>query len=161
LTRETLPWAGRKTILRPGTKNRAEQRPILVVPERFLLPESCCWSDNTANLHKQRRIREQWGVAVPLRLRPDMNLPPPFKPGPVAVCPQGQRVQWLGYEMADDRHWFGVSGVESLCPWCWRQVSCPRQFAYEPAAHEIWTDPLASRVSRQLLQQARSWIQRG
>lgn len=113
------------------------------------------------NLQKQRRIREQWGVAVVLRLRPDMNLQPPFEPGPVAMCPQGQRLEWLGYEVADHLHWFGVSEVEPLCRWCWQQASCPRQFAYEPAAHEILFGriPLASRVSRQLLQQARSWVE--
>ena len=113
------------------------------------------------NLQKQRRIREQWGVAVVLRLRPDMNLQPPFEPGPVAVCPQGQRLEWLGYEGADHLHWFGVSEVDPLCRWCWQQASCPRQFAYEPAAHEILFGriPLASRVSRQLLQQARSWVE--
>jgi len=113
------------------------------------------------NLQKQRRIREQWDVAVVTRLRPDMNLPPPFEPGPVAVCAQGQRLEWLGYEVADQLHWFGVNESQRLCPWCWQQASCPRQFSYAPAAHEILFGriPLASRVSRQLLRQARSWIE--
>ena len=125
------------------------------------LPQIVVGDKAYINLQMQRRIREQWEVAVVTRLRADMNLPPPFEPGPVAVCAQGQRLEWLGYEVADQLHWFGASEIQPLCPWCWQQASCPRQFAYAPAAHEILFGriPLASRVSHQLLRQARSWIE--
>lgn len=60
----------------------------------------------------QRDLRQRWGVGVLTRLRPDMNLIAPFEPGPVAVCAQGQRLEWLGYEAGDHLHWFGVRAPE-------------------------------------------------
>jgi hypothetical protein len=41
------------------------------------------------------------------------------------------------------------------------QSSCPQQFSFAPSAHEILygTIPLSSRVSEQLLRQARSWVE--
>jgi hypothetical protein len=47
------------------------------------------------------------------------------------------------------------------CPHCWEASACPRQFSYEPQAHEILlgTVPLASRVAQRLLKQTRPWIE--
>ncbi len=113
------------------------------------------------SLERQRQIREQWQVAVLTKLRPDMKLVEPFESGPQAVCRQGQRLEWLGYEPADQLHWFGVTAARSLCAFCWEQSRCPRQFSYAPGEHEILFGllPLASRVAQRLLRQARPWIE--
>jgi hypothetical protein len=109
----------------------------------------------------QRDRRQHLAVGVLTRLRPDMKLIAPFESGPVAVCAQGQRLDWLGYEARDRRHWFGVREPEALCACCWGASRCPRQFSYAPEAHEILlgTVPLASRVAQRLLQQVRPWIE--
>lgn len=113
------------------------------------------------NQAAQRELRQHWGVGVLTRLRPDMNLVVPFESGPVAVCAQGQRLEWLGYEARDRLHWFGVRAPAALCACCWEASRCPRQFSYAPEAHEILfgTVPLASPVAQRLLQQVRPWIE--
>lgn len=113
------------------------------------------------NLQTQRRIREQWRVAVVTKLRPDMKLPEEFDPGPVMTCEQGQRLEWLGLHEVEQRHWFGVIDPNPLCARCWQQSSCPREFSFAPGEHEILygTIPLSSRVAQRLLWQARSWIE--
>lgn len=109
----------------------------------------------------QREIRQRLGVGVLTKLRPDMNLIKPFEPGPVAVCAQGQPLSWLGLEARDQLHWFGVTDPDPLCPWCWSQGACARQFSYSPATHEILFGqiPLASGVARRLLEKVRPWIE--
>lgn len=113
------------------------------------------------NLKVQRDLRERLGVGVLTKLRPDMNLIPPFEPGPVAVCAQGQPLSWLGLEAADQLHWFGVTETSPLCPQCWEQTTCARQFSYSPATHEILFGqiPLASHTARRLLEKVRPWIE--
>lgn len=109
----------------------------------------------------QQKIREQLDVAVLTKLRPDMNLIAPFESGPVAVCPQGQLLSWLGLETHDQLHWFGVTAKDALCLQCWEQSHCPRQFSYSPSTHEILFGkiPLASLVARRLLEKTRPWIE--
>ena len=113
------------------------------------------------NQQTQRHLREQWRVAVVTKLRPDMRLPKEFDPGPVLKCPQGQRLEWLGLDEAEQLHWFGVADPHPLCAWCWQQHTCPREFSFPPHAHEILygTIPLSSRVAQQLLGRARPWIE--
>lgn len=113
------------------------------------------------NQHTQRRLREQWRVAVVTKLRPDMTLPKPFVPGPVLQCVQGQPLEWLGLDESEQRHWFGVTRTDPLCHWCWQAQSCPREFSFAPSEHEILfgSIPLSSRVAQRLLGQARSWIE--
>ena len=125
------------------------------------VPDVVVGDKSYIHLEVQKRIREQWGVAVLTRLRADMKLVFPFEPGPQAVCPQGQPLEWLGYEAADQLHWFGVTAVQPLCPWCWQQADCPRQFSHAPSEHEILLGrlPLASRVAQRLLRQVRPWIE--
>jgi hypothetical protein len=125
------------------------------------LPDLVVGDMGYISLAVQRDIRRRWGVGVLTRLRPDMNLVEPFESGPVAVCPQGQRLEWWGYEAGDQLHWFGVSEAEPLCLRCWEQSRCGRQFSYPPDAHEILFGlvPLASRVARRLLDQTRPWIE--
>ncbi len=113
------------------------------------------------NLKTHQEIRELWNVAVVTKLRADMKLVPPFEAGPLAVCPQGQKIEWLGYEAGDQEHWFGVRAAEPLCASCWEQSHCLRQFSYPAARHEILLGllPLASQTAQQLLKQARPWIE--
>ena len=125
------------------------------------LPDFVVGDMGYISLAVQRDIRRRWGVGVLTRLRPDMNLIAPFEPGPVAVCPQGQRLEGLGREARDQLHWFGVCDPEPLCPHCWEQSRGARQFSYAADTHEILlgTVPLASRVARRLLDQTRPWIE--
>ena len=113
------------------------------------------------NLAVQRRVRERLGIAVLTKLRPDMRLIAPFESGPVAVCPQGQRLSWLGLEERDQLHWFGVLEEGGLCVRCWERSRCAGQFSFAPAAHEILFGriPLASRVAEILLNKVRPWIE--
>lgn len=112
-------------------------------------------------LHRQRRLRENLRVALVTKLKPGMILPEEFEDTFTMTCEQGQRLQWLELRETEQLHWFGVTDPNPLCPWCWQQSSCPRQFSFPPSAHEIMfgTIPLSSPVARQLLRQARSWIE--
>lgn len=125
------------------------------------LPDIVVGDMGYVGLEVQRKIREQLGVAVLTKLKSDMNLIRPFEPGPVAVCPQGQPLSWLGLETRDQLHWFGVAAADTLCPQCWEQSRCPRQFSYAPVTHEILFGriPLASPVARRLLEKVRPWIE--
>jgi hypothetical protein len=113
------------------------------------------------NLSVQKFIREQWQIGVLTKLRPDMKLNRRFEPGPKAVCHQGQRLQWLGYEGQDRLHWFGVTPGPVLCEQCWEGSSCPRQFAHAPEEHEILfgSIPLSSSVAQKLLSEVRAWAE--
>jgi hypothetical protein len=109
----------------------------------------------------KRALRERWQIAVVTRLKANMRLVPPFESPERAVCAQGQRLEWLGYEAADQLHWFGVSDPESLCPWCWEASQCARQFSYRPEEHETLLGllPMNTQASQRLLQQVRPWIE--
>jgi hypothetical protein len=109
----------------------------------------------------KRVCRQRWHVAVVTHLRSDMKLVPPFVSETEAVCPQGQSLQWLGYQAADDLHWFGPTPPAQLCSCCWQASDCPRQFAYTPAAHETLLGllPLSTQPARRLLKQVRPWIE--
>lgn len=113
------------------------------------------------NIERQRQIRERMNVAVITKLRPDMNLPDEFDPGPIMTCEQGQKLEWLGLEHRDQLHWFGVRENDPLCSRCWQHSSCPRQFSFSPKQHEILYGliPLSSRVAQTLLSRARPWIE--
>ncbi|HEV2330221.1 MAG TPA: hypothetical protein VGY56_15670 [Verrucomicrobiae bacterium] len=125
------------------------------------LPDIVVGDMGYISLEEQRKIRERLGVTVITKLRPDMKLIAPFEPGPVAVCPQGQVLTWLGLERRDQLHWFGVTAVDPLCERCWEQSHCARQFSYQPSAHEILFGqiPLASSVAKILLEKVRPWIE--
>jgi hypothetical protein len=109
----------------------------------------------------KRRCREQWRVAVVTHLRSDMKLVAPFLSEQEAACPQGEPLQWLGYDVREDRHWFGVPLPGELCRVCWQASTCPREFAYAPAAHETLLGllPLNTQPAQRLLQQVRPWIE--
>ena len=113
------------------------------------------------NLHTQRRLREEMGVALVTKLKPNMILPEEFENIYTMTCEQGQVLRWLELREMDQLHWFGVIDEEPLCNYCWQRSSCPREFSFAPSAHEIayGTIPLSSRVGQRLLRQARSWIE--
>jgi hypothetical protein len=125
------------------------------------LPDIVVGDMGYIGLEMQRKIRERLGVTFITKLRPDMNLIAPFETGPVAVCPQGQALSWLGLEKRDQLHWFGVTATDPLCGKCWEQSRCARQFSYPPSAHEILFGqiPLASPVAKILLEKVRPWIE--
>jgi len=109
----------------------------------------------------KRWCREHWRVAVVTHLRSDMKLVAPFVSEREATCEQGQSLQWLGYDVQDDLHWFGASPAAELCCRCWQASACPRQFAYAPAVHETLLGllPLNTLAAQRLLQQVRPWIE--
>jgi len=109
----------------------------------------------------KRRCREQWRVAGVTHLRSDMKLVAPFLREQDVACPQGEPWPWLGYDVREDRHWFGVVPPGELCRVCWQASTCPREFAYAPAAHEtrLGLLPLNPQPAQRLLQQVRPWIE--
>ena len=110
---------------------------------------------------KKKLCRECWRVAVVTHLRSDMKLVEPFVAEKQAACPQGEPLQWLGYDVREDRQWFGVGESPRLCHLCWQASQCPRQFAYPPAAHETLLGllPLNTLAAQRLLRQVRPWIE--
>ena len=100
-------------------------------------------------------------MAVVTHLRSDMKLVAPFVSETEATCAQGQSLQWLGYDVRDELHWFGAAPPAELCSRCWEASACPRQFAYAPAAHETLLGllPLNTLAAQRLLQQVRPWIE--
>ena len=114
------------------------------------------------NLETQRRLREHLRIGVITRLPANYDLKKEIEPALRLQCLQGQKLQWLGLRENEQLHWFGVSpDPELLCPWCWQQSSCPREFCFPAADHEIvlGTIPLSTPVARRLLRQSRSWIE--
>jgi hypothetical protein len=109
----------------------------------------------------KRQLRETRRIAVVTRIKENMLLVPPFESCERAACEQGQRLEWLGYEAADQLHWFGVTDPDPLCQWCWQAAQCPRQFSHSPAEHEtlLGLIPMNTRASQRLLQQVRPWIE--
>ena len=106
-------------------------------------------------------LRQSRQIAVVTRLKENMRLVAPFESPEQAVCGQGQRLEWLGYEATDQLHWFGVADPDALCCRCWEASRCARQFSYPPAAHETLLGllPMNTRLSQRLLKQARPWIE--
>jgi hypothetical protein len=114
------------------------------------------------NLAAQRRLREQMQIGVITKLPANYDLPKQIEPALRLQCVEGQTLQWLGLRENEQLHWFGVAPEPApLCPWCWRQSSCPREFSFAPSDHEIvlGTIPLNSQVARRLLRQSRSWTE--
>jgi hypothetical protein len=109
----------------------------------------------------KRLCRERWRVAFVTHLRSDMKLAAPFVNETEATYPQGQSLQWLGYDVKEDRRWFGPKPPIEFCSICWQASDCPHQFAYAPAAHETLLRllPLKTLAARRLLHQVRPWIE--
>jgi hypothetical protein len=140
----------------------------LLVPTVHYCQRRWSWSPNyiVADMgylgtESKRQCRERWRVAVVTHLRSDMRPVAPFISEREVTCHQGQSLQWLGYDLKDDLHWFGVSSPAELCVRCWEVSHCPRQFAYAPAVHETLLGllPLNTLPAQRLLQQVRHWIE--
>jgi hypothetical protein len=165
---------------------RAHQSSVLLIPvstwaapahlpEGYLLKPSIhyCWRrfqwrpdivvGDLGYIHGQtkREIRQTWKVAVVTKMKAGMSIIAPFESTQRVVCPQGQPLQWLEYSSEEDRHCFGVRAPQPLCDQCWEVSRCSREFDYAPAHHETLLGllPLSTLPARQLLQQARSWIE--
>jgi hypothetical protein len=113
------------------------------------------------DLPQQRRLREELHVAFVTRLRADMHLVAPYTAAAVPRCHQGQRLEWLGYEEASAQQWFGAAAPAETCLWCWEKATCPREFAFAAASHEILLGlvPHASWLAKHLTQKVRPWIE--
>ena len=109
----------------------------------------------------KKTCREQWQVAVITHIRKNMNLVAPFESERRATCPQGQSLQWLGYDWREARHRFGPTETRSLCAICWEQSQCLQRFEYSAADHETLLGllPLCTRSAQHLLKQMRPWIE--
>jgi hypothetical protein len=145
---------GEVLFLEPSIRDllrRLDFAPSLIVADKAYI-----------NLSTQKRLREQFHVGVLTRLPLNYALPKKLEPAVMLRCVQGQRLQWLGLHEAEQLHWFGVPDEEdTLCPRCWENQSCPRQFSFEPAEHEIvlGTIPVNTQLAEKLLRQSRSWIE--
>jgi hypothetical protein len=113
------------------------------------------------NLNVQRRLREELQICLITRLRPDMHLVDPYSTDGIPRCPQGQQLHWLGFDEASQEQWFGVKTPKPLCASCWQCHSCPREFAYAAADHEILLGqvPQASWLAKHLREKVRPWIE--
>ena len=109
----------------------------------------------------KQAARTGWQSAVVTKLRADMKLLPPYVTAVQVECPQGQPLEWWEYEPASGQQWFRAPASAECCPRCWEAARCPRHFGYAVGQHETLFGliPLASRVSRRLLQQVRPWIE--
>lgn len=114
------------------------------------------------NLETQQRLREQYHTGLLTYLPANYDLPEKVRPALLLRCHQGQKLRWLGLRQDEQLHWFGVDGDrELLCPYCWEQSSCAREFCFAPADHELalGTIPLGTPTARRLLKQSRGWIE--
>jgi hypothetical protein len=125
------------------------------------LPEWVVGDMAYISLATQRRIREEMGVAVITRMRPDMRLMEPYSGKGVPRCHQGQPLQWLHYDREGQEQWFGAALPHDLCTWCWEQARCPREFAYPAARHEILFGqvPYGSWLAEHLNKRVRPWVE--
>jgi hypothetical protein len=109
----------------------------------------------------KKEIRQRWGVAVVTKMKPDMNIIEPFDSWNRLSCPQGQPLQWLGYEASDQHHWFGPRPGRQLCGQCWDASHCLREFSYPASRHETLLGllPLNTSAAQRVLHQVRAWIE--
>ena len=105
--------------------------------------------------------RKKWRVAVITHTRQNMKMVPPFESETTIACPQGQPLQWLGYDWRAGQHEFGPAEPPLFCEVCWEQSQCCRRFDYPPSAHETLLGllPLCTRSAQHVLQKMRPWIE--
>lgn len=105
--------------------------------------------------------RQRWNTAVLTHLREDQLFVPPFEDETRVYCPQGQALQWLGYDPHEQTHGFGVREPATLCACCWEASSCLREFVYPAKTQETLLGrlPLCTRAAQTLLKGVRPWIE--
>jgi hypothetical protein len=91
------------------------------------LPDLVVADMASMHLAMQRRMREELGVGILTRLRPDLDVSKALESGVTMRCRQGQKLEWLGLHEAERWHWFAVRDAQPLCPWCWEQSQCPKE----------------------------------
>lgn len=145
------------------------------VPEGYLLKPSLRYSierldcrpdivvGDMGYIHQEtkRHCRTQWKVAVLTKLKADMKAHCDYLEDQPLRCPQGQRLAWLGYDDQDQQHWFGPDVEAALCPYCWHNSACDRQFAHPAEEHETFFGmiPLNTAPAQRLIRWVRSWIE--
>lgn len=145
------------------------------VPESYLLKPSLCYClerlacrpdivvGDMGYIHQEtkRYFRTRWNLAVLTKMKADMQAHCNYSPTEPLRCRQGQALAWLGYDPADQQHWFGPLGDELLCQWCWHRSTCPGQFTLAAAEHETFFGaiPLNTALAHKLLHSVRSWIE--
>jgi hypothetical protein len=109
----------------------------------------------------KRELRKQWRVAMLTRLKADMKLHCDYAEDQPLRCPQGQELDWLGYDEQEYQHWFTPPPQARLCGSCWEQSTCPRQFAVPADTHETFFGmiPLNTSLAQRLIGSVRTWIE--
>lgn len=109
----------------------------------------------------KRDLRVHLQVAVMTGIKANMQTWCDYHPDHPLRCPQGQSLEWLGYEAQAGVHWFGPPSAASLCPWCWQRSSCPKEFFVSAEKHETFFGmiPLNTRLAQRLTGSVRSWIE--
>lgn len=109
----------------------------------------------------KKEIRLRWKVAVVTKMKADMNIVEPFDYWNQLSCPQGQPLEWLGYDDDDQHHWFGPKQGPRLCTECWEASQCPKEFSYPAALHETLLGllPLNTLAAQRVLHQVRAWVE--
>lgn len=109
----------------------------------------------------KRHFRTRWNLAIVTKMKADMLAHCEYSPLAALRCPQGQELAWTGYDFEDQQHWFEPAGSVRLCPWCWQQSSCAKQFPHAAAEHETFfgSIPLNTLTARKLLYSVRTWIE--
>jgi hypothetical protein len=145
------------------------------VPESYLLKPSLeyCFKrlafhpdivvGDMGYIHQEtkRHFRTRWNLAIVTKMKADMLAHCEYSPAAALCCPQGQALAWMDYDPEDQSHWFEPAGSIRLCPWCWQQSSCPKQFSYPASTHETFfgSIPLNTLTARKLLYSVRTWIE--
>jgi hypothetical protein len=113
------------------------------------------------NQETKHHFRTRWNLAIVTKMKADMLAHYKYSPMAALHCPQGQELAWVGYDPTDQQHWFEPAGSARLCPWCWQQSSCAKQFSHAAAEHETFfgSIPLNTLTARKLLCSVRPWIE--
>lgn len=109
----------------------------------------------------KQHFRTRWNLAIVTKMKADMLARCDYSPREKLRCPQGQELAWMGYDPADHQHCFEPIGSSRLCPWCWQQSSCAKQFLHAAAEHETFfgSVPLNTLTAHKLLYSVRGWIE--
>lgn len=104
------------------------------------IPELVVGDMAYSDMPMQRRLREETGVGIITRLRPNLDLPKAIEPGLTFCCSEGQPLEWLGLIEREQLHWFAVRDPQPLCCWCPQQSSCSREFSLLPPTTRLFLE---------------------
>ena len=145
------------------------------MPESYLLRPSINYCLNRLAIHPdivvgdmgyihqdtKHYFRVHRNVAVLTKMKADMQAHCLHSPAEALRCPQGQELAWLGYNPADQLHWYEPAAPALLCQMCWQQSQCDKQFWHAADEHETFfgSIPLNTVTARKLLYSVRPWIE--